>query len=379
MINKKIPYARHLIEADDKKSVMDALEGEWLTTGPLVEEFEGAIRNYCGVEATVVSSGTAALHSIFSSLNLKTCDEVITPPNTFVATQSTAILSGAKVRFADVQSDTGNIDPESVKSLISSRTKAIVAVDFAGHPADLSELREIAHDNGAILIEDAAHSFGSTYRGQKIGSLADVTAFSFFATKNLTTGEGGAVATKDLELMRRIRQFSRQGIVRDNAYFQGSDLDPWFYEVQQYALNYRLPDILCALGISQLRKIEQFKDFRRRLFEKYVLFLSKFEALKLPAVRSYVDPIWHLFPIQVPRGARKEIYMALHEVGIKVQVNYIPAYWHPVFDSQDYPRGLCPVAENFYGGEISLPMYVDDYLLSEEYFARLERVFSRYG
>ena len=376
---EQVPYARHLIQDDDETAVISALKSENLTTGPLVAEFERLLQEFCGAETTVVTSGTAALHSIFSVLNLQPKDEIITPPNTFVATQATAAITGAEIKFAEIQSDTGNIDPESVKSLISPKTKVIVAVDFAGHPAELDELNVIAKYAGAKLIEDAAHSLGSTYRGTRVGSQADATAFSFFATKNIATGEGGAISTKHTDLASRVRTFSRQGIVREDKHFKNENLGPWYYEVQNFGLNYRLPDILCALGVSQLKKIQSFKEFRSFLFQKYTEFLSQYKFITLPTVRSYVEPMWHLYPIRVPKEIRKDIYLALHREGIKVQVNYIPSYWHPAFDPQIYPKGLCPIAEDFYSGEISMPMYVEEFLLSDEYFDRLDSVFSKYA
>lgn len=379
MYNPKIPYARHNIDSQDKLAVETVLESDWLTTGPIVQEFEKSLESFCGVETAVVSSGTAALHAIFSCLELSSSDEIITPPNTFIATQATAALTGAKIKFADVQLDTGNIDPDCVKNLISPQTKAIVAVDYAGHPADLDELRALADKHQIMLVEDAAHSLGSKYRGRYVGSIADITAFSFFATKNIATGEGGAISSPNKLLMSEVRRFSRQGVIKDPSLFQGENQEPWVYEVHKFGLNYRLPDILCALGLSQLKKILKFKEFRSILFQKYSEELGSYSFVQLPAVREYVDPMWHLYPIRVPANVRKSIYTDLHQAGIYVQVNYLPAYWHPVFDKNIYPKGLCPNAEEFYSQEISLPMFVDPSLLKDEYFERLHKVLSRYA
>lgn len=373
-----VPYARHHVDLRDIESVVAILKSEWLTTGPAVANFEKKLEEYLSLKSVVVSSGTAALHSVFASLNIKAGDEIITTPNTFVATQATAILSGANVIFADVQEDTGNIDTNAVEALISNRTKAIVAVDFAGHPADIDELMSMSVDSDLTIIEDAAHSLGSRYKGRLVGSLAHVTTFSFFATKNISTGEGGAVTALSPTLLEKIRRFSRQGVNRDFDQNFLEQVGPWYYEVEEFGLNYRLPDILCALGISQLQKIEEFKSFRKSLFQKYCDVLASFSFVKLPAHRNYVDPMWHLFPIRVPSSIRKELFKDFHKAGIKVQVNYIPSYWHPAFDKYQYPRGLCPVAEKYYSEEISLPFYVNEYLMTDEYFLRLTSVLTKY-
>lgn len=353
-----IPYGHQSINDADVEAVVDALRSDWLTTGPLVEKFELAIEAIVGAPSVVVSSGTAALHCAYAAIGIEPGDEVITPPITFIATQATAALMGAKIVFADVQSDTANIDPQAVEAAITPRTKAIVAVDYAGHPADMSELRRIADKYGVFLIEDAAHSIGSLYKGLPVGSLADITTFSFFPTKNLTTAEGGALASTKPELLRRAREFSRQGLIRDPARFQIHREGPWHQEVHEFGINYRLPDVLCALGISQIHKLAQFKQKRKTLFDTYMSAFSEAQNLILPVVRSYVDPMWHLYPLRVPKNVRAEMFSSLRKSGIGVQVNFLPVYWHPVFANDGYARGLCQVAETFYQQEISLPMYV---------------------
>jgi len=264
---------------------------------------------------------------------------------------------GATIVFADVQPDTANIDPMSVEAAITSRTKAIVAVDYAGHPADLDELRAIADKHGIFLIEDSAHSIGSNYKNRPIGSIADITTFSFFPTKNLTTGEGGAVSSIHPELLLKAKRFSRQGLIRNPEEFLIKDEGLWHQEVHEYGLNYRLPDLLCALGISQLERLSEFKQKRMSIFLNYQELLSEQSQIKLPTVRNYVDPMWHLYPINVDPGKRKFIFQELRKKKIGVQVNYIPAYWHPVFDSEKYQRGLCPEAEKYYASQISLPLH----------------------
>jgi dTDP-4-amino-4,6-dideoxygalactose transaminase len=352
-----IPYGRQSINQDDIDAVVTALQGDFLTTGPLVEQFEAALEKIVGTPTTVVSSGTAALHCAYAAIGIQPGDEVITPPITFIATQATAALMGAKIVFADIQPDTVNIDPKAVEAAITPRTKAIVAVDYAGHPADMDELRLIADKHGIYLIEDAAHSIGSTYRGRSVGSLADITTFSFFPTKNLTTAEGGAVASLNPQLLEKARRFSRQGLVRDPLKFKISGQGAWHQEVHEFGLNYRLPDVLCALGLSQLKRLAEFKKKRSNIFETYSDAFHDIDAVSLPGKRDYVDPTWHLFPIRIPAESRKSAFTELRTKGIGVQVNYIPAYLHPVFASEQYPQGLCPMAEKFYSEEISLPIH----------------------
>ena len=352
-----IPYGRHSINEDDIAAVVSALKSDWLTTGPLVEEFESALEKVVGAPCISVSSGTAALHCAYAAIGLGPGDEIITPPITFVATQATAALFGATIVFADVQPDTANIDPQAVEAAITSRTKAIVAVDYAGHPADLDELRAIADRHGIYLIEDAAHSIGSMYKGRPVGSIADITAFSFFPTKNLTTGEGGAVASIHPELLERAKRFARQGLVRNPIEFKIKDQGPWHQEVHEFGLNYRLPDILCALGISQLKQLNESKTKKRALFQSYIDELSGIKGVELPIERPNMNVNWHLFPARFNPLKRETIFSGLRKAGIGVQVNYIPAYWHPIFEGKGFKKGMYPNSDNFYAQEISLPMY----------------------
>ena len=352
-----IPYGKQTISDEDVLAVSAALKSDWLTIGPLVENFENEIEKIVGAPSISVTSGTAALHCAYAAIGIKPGDEVITPPITFVATQAAAALMGAKIVFADIQPDTGNIDPNIVESLITSKTKAITAVDYAGHPAELKELREIADKFGVYLIEDASHSIGSLYRGIPVGSIADLTTFSFFPTKNLTTAEGGAVSSRNVDLLERAKRFARQGLVRDPLLQKYPNEGPWHQEVHEFGLNYRLPDVLCALGISQIARLKEFKKQRTRIFENYMDAFKNISGIELPGLRNYVDPMWHLFPIRVNPNNREEIFTNMRKLGIGVQVNYIPAYWHPVFKEMGYERGICPHSEIFYKSEISLPMF----------------------
>ena len=303
-----IPYGKQSIDDSDLKAVAEALKSDFLTTGPLVARFENEIENVTGAPSVVVSSGTAALHAAYAAIGVQQGDEVITPPITFVATQATAALLGAKIVFADVLPDTYNINPVLVEEAITPRTKAIVAVDYAGHPADLKELKEIAVRNGIYLIEDAAHSINSKYRGTPVGSIADLTTFSFFPTKNVTSGEGGAISSNNLELLDRARKFSRQGLVRESDKFEIKGEGAWHQEVHEFGLNYRLPDVLCALGISQIKRIDKFKLRRCEIHKLYREGLEDIADLQLPTERAYVESNWHLFPLLTPPDRRREVF-----------------------------------------------------------------------
>jgi dTDP-4-amino-4,6-dideoxygalactose transaminase len=306
-----------------------------------------------------VINGTAALHTAYAAAGIGRGDEVITTPMTFVATASSAALLGATPVFADVEDDTANLDPAAVEASVTPRTRVVAAVDYAGHPAEYDELRKITDNAGATLLADAAHAIGSRYRGRPVGTLADLTTFSFFPTKNLTTAEGGAVASGDPELIRRARTFRTVGLVRDRDRMRHPDEGGWHQEVHDFGLNHRLPDLLCALGSSQLRRLDAFKARRADLCARYDELLADVPGLRLPTRRAWVDPMRHLYPVRILDGRRREVYDRMRAAGIGVQVNYIPVYWHPVFEDLGYRRGMCPVAEGFYAEQLSLPLFVD--------------------
>jgi dTDP-4-amino-4,6-dideoxygalactose transaminase len=354
-----IPYGRQSINQQDIEAVVNALNGDFLTTGPLVEKFEKALEEVVGAPCVSVTSGTAALHCAYAAIALRPGDEVITPPLTFIATQATAALFGAKIVFVDIQESTGNIDPALVERAITSKTRAIVAVDYAGQPADLDELREIADKHKIYLIEDAAHSIGSTYKGRPVGSIADITTFSFFPTKNMTTAEGGAIASPNPELLQKARRFSRQGLVREPQEFKVKNQGKWHQEIHEFGINYRLPDLLCALGISQLSRISTFKAIRNDLFDRYMKGFAEVPNLVLPQVNAFNNVMWHLFPIRVPAASREKIFDSLRSKDIFVQVNYLPTYRHPVFAAYGLEEGDFPISDAYYSGEISLPMFSD--------------------
>jgi dTDP-4-amino-4,6-dideoxygalactose transaminase len=356
--NAFLPYGRQSVTEEDIAAVTEVLRGDWLTTGPAVTRFEADLAEHTGgVPAVAVTSGTAALHVAYAAAAIKPGDEVVASPMTFVATAATAALHGAKVVFADVELDTGNLAVDAAAAAVTERTKVVAAVDYAGHPAELDALADVAHNAGALLLEDAAHSIGGTWLGRPVGAIADLTTFSFFPTKNLTTAEGGAVVTASPELLARAQGFRNHGLVRDKARQRTPDEGGWHQEVHEFGLNYRLPDVLCALGSSQLKRLAEFKKRRAEIHERYNTALAGVDGVLTPPSREGADPAWHLYPLRVLDGRRRALFDHLRGLGIGVQVNYIPAYWHPVFEDLGYRRGLCPNAERYYEQELSLPLF----------------------
>lgn len=352
-----LPYGRHSIDDADISAVVAALSGDWLTTGPMIGEFEAAISAAAGGSAAVsVTSGTAALHVAYAAAGIGDGDEVVTTPLTFVATAATAAILGAKIVFADVDPDTGNLSLDAAAAAVTPRTRAITAVDYAGLPVDAEAFNTLARSADAVFIEDAAHSVGSTLHGVPVGATADITTFSFFPTKNLTTAEGGAVVTPRPDLEARARKFKNHGLERDRAKMRFPDEGGWHQEVTDFGLNYRLPDVLAALGVSQFRKLEAFKLRRAAIHQAYNDAFADLDA-QVPSATAGAAPAWHLYPLRVPADRRKDVFNQLRGLGIGVQVNYIPAYWHPVFEDLGYRRGMCPNAEAYYAGEISLPLF----------------------
>lgn len=356
-----VPYGRQSIDESDIEAVAAVLRGDWLTTGPAVAQFEQDIAGIAGVAtpAVSVSSGTAALHTAYAGLGVGEGDEVVTTPLTFLATATCAAILGATIVFADVSEDTGNLDPGAVADAVTERTKVIAGVDFGGHPIDAPRLSKVAHDAGALLLQDAAHSIGGSLNGTAVGAMSDVTTFSFFPTKNLTTAEGGAVVGFDVDIVDRARRFKGIGMIRDEALLRHESPGGWYYEIHDLGLNYRLPDVLAALGSNQLKRLSQFKARRQQITDRYNAGLAGIDELRLPAHRPGAEPMWHLYPLRILDGRRRELFDHLRSNGILVQVNYVPVYWQPWFEDRGYKRGMCPVAEAYSEQEISLPMFSD--------------------
>jgi perosamine synthetase len=356
-----LPYGYQNIDEDDIRAVVEVLRSDWITTGPKVAEFEEAFAEYVGARYAVsFSSGTAALHGAAFAAGLGPGDEAITTPMTFCATANCVLYQGARPVFADVCSDTLNLDPDEVGRRITSHTKAILPVDYAGHPADLDPLLELADRHGLVLIEDACHALGAEHKGRQVGSISHMTVFSFHPVKHITTGEGGMVTTNDVELARRLRMFRNHGIESDARQRQAQG--QWYYEMVALGYNYRLTDIGCALGLSQLRRLDANLARRREIAARYNASSQDMRAVIPPAVRPDVNPAWHLYPIRLDlpklRVGRAEIFRALRAENIGVNVHYIPVHLHPYYRERfRYQGGECPVAERAYEQLISLPMF----------------------
>ena len=356
-----LPYGRQAIDEADIQAVVDVLRSDWLTTGPKVGEFEGAFAVRVGAAYAVsVSSGTAALHAAAFAAGLKAGDEAITTPMTFAATANCVLYQGATPVFADVCADTLNLDPAEVTKKISSKTRAILPVDYAGHPADLTAIVEIARRHGLLVIEDACHALGAEYSGRRVGSIADMTVFSFHPVKHITTGEGGMVTTNDPKLAETLRRFRNHGISSDAR--QRQSAGQWHYEMVLLGFNYRLPDIVCALGIEQLGKLDGNLARRREIAEIYTSAFCEIPGVIPPAVRAEANPAWHLYPIRLDLAKlttdRAQIFRALRAENIGVNVHYIPVHTHPYYRERfGYKGGEFPVAEDAYERLISLPMF----------------------
>jgi perosamine synthetase len=355
-----LPYGRQAVDDDDVAAVVRALRADRITTGPLVDEFERRLADRVGVaHAVAVSSGTAALHAAVFAAGIGPGDEVIVPPLTFAATANAVCYLGGTPVFADVRRDTLNLDPAAVEAALTPRTRAVITVDFAGQPSDLDPLRALAARRGLALIEDAAHSLGAQYRGRPVGVDADLVTLSFHPVKHITTGEGGVVLTGDTELAARLRRFRNHGIDADaDARAARGD---WYYEMHDLGFNYRLTDIQCALGLSQLDKLDGFLARRRALAARYTAALTGMPGVRLPAVAPDVRHAWHLFPILLDLERlsldRRAVFTALRAEGIGVNVHYIPVYWHPYYARRGFQRGLCPGAEWAYERLLTLPLF----------------------
>ena len=363
-----IPYGRHHIDSDDIREVTKVLGSDWITQGPKVEEFEEKLARYCGAKYSVaVSSGTVALHIACLVAGIEAGDEVIASPITFVASANCVLYCRGRLVFADIQDDTANIKPEEIRKKIAKKTKAIIPVHYAGHPCDLKEIQEIAKRHNLTVLEDAAHALGAEYKDSKIGSCkySDMTIFSFHPVKSITTGEGGAVLTNRKDLYERLLIFRNHGITKDKKKFLNPkslilNTGSWYYEMQTLGFNYRITDFQCALGLSQLRKLDKFIQRRRKISRIYNRAFKNNDFFDLPIEKKGIKSSRHLYPIRLKdeyKDKKKLIFSRLREKGLWVQIHYIPVYWQPYYQQLGYRKGICPEAENFYQREISIPLY----------------------
>lgn len=358
-----IPYGRQWIFEDDIEAVVSVLRSDWLTQGPAVERFEQAVADYCGARYGVAfSSGTAALHGATFAAGVAVGDEVIVPPLSFVATANCVVYQGGTPIFVDVREDTLTLDPIRLKRQLTARAKAVICVDFAGHPCELDEILEIAHARGIPVIEDAAHALGALYRGRRVGGIADMTVFSFHPVKHITTGEGGMVLTNDANFCERLRLFRTHGITRRPERLLQENEGAWYYEMQELGYNYRISDFQCILGLSQLSKLDRFVERRREIASLYTRALRDLPGVRLPTERPGSRSSYHLYPIQIVPSVlgknRKQVFSELRDAGVGVNVHYIPIHLQPYYRRRFATDvGLCPVAEHYYDQAISLPIY----------------------
>ncbi|RME97645.1 MAG: UDP-4-amino-4,6-dideoxy-N-acetyl-beta-L-altrosamine transaminase [Chloroflexi bacterium] len=355
-----LPYGRQQIDDADIQAVVNVLRGDWLTTGPNVDAFEEAFSAKTGAKyAVAVNSGTAALHAAMFALDIKPGDEVIVSAMTFAASANCVIYQGGTPVFTDVEMDTLLLDATQVEEKITSRTKAIIAVDYAGQPCDYDTLRNIADKYGLALVADAAHSLGGSYKERAVGTLADLNTFSLHPVKHITTGEGGVITTDNADLAQKMRYFRTHGITSDHR--QRAERGGWFYEMVDLGYNYRIPDINCALGISQLNKLDSWVSRRRNITLEYDLAFADIPAVTPLTIRPERSSAWHIYPILLEteylRVGREQIFAALRAENIGVNVHYIPVYWHPYYARHGYKHGLCAITENAYNRLITLPIF----------------------
>lgn len=359
-----LQYGRQYIDDEDIMSVIEALKSDFLTTGPLVEEFERKFADYVGAKyAVAVSNGTAALHIACLAAGLQKGDEGITTPITFAASSNCMLYCGAKPVFCDINLDDYNIDENKIKSYINEKTKVILPVDFTGQCCNIGKIMEIAKENNLIVIQDASHSLGSKYLDKQIGSIADMTTFSLHPVKTITSGEGGVVTTNSLALYEKLKLYKTHGITKSKGNLRNKEHPEWYYEQIYLGYNYRITDLQSALGISQLNKIEKFITKRKLLVNTYNELLKDIDGIILQKEEYYSDTSRHLYIIRLDlnkfKATRDDIYNALIAENIGVNIHYIPVYKHPYYKEIGYEDIICENAETFYNSSITLPLHVN--------------------
>ena len=359
---EKLYYGCQWINEDDVRAVSETLVGQLITCGPKVEEFERKLEKYTGAKhAVAVSNGTAALHCACIAAGIGPGDEVITTPLTFAASANCALYCGAKVVFADVNPKTYNIDPASIEKKITSKTKAVVAVDFTGQVVEVEAIRKICDKYNLIFIEDAAHSIASKYKDKYVGNLADITTFSFHPVKTITGGEGGAVLTNDDELYKKIVLAHTHGITHDETDMSVTPEGIWYYEQIFLGYNYRLTDFQAALLTSQMNRLEFFKERRQAIVKRYNEAFKDVPEIIIQEEIPESDTCRHLYIIQLDLDklncSRREFFDAMSKENVQCQVHYVPVYWFPYYQSLGHKKGECPIAENIYKGIMSIPLY----------------------
>jgi len=374
-----IPYGKQFIDEKDIEAVETVLKSDWLTTGPKVDEFEKSISKYIGCKyATVVNSGTSGLDLAVQALKQGNGLEIITTPFTFAATSNAIIYNNLVPVFADIKENTRNIDPDDINRKISDKTAAIIYVDYAGHPCDIKEIKEIADENNLFLIEDASHAIGSEYNNKKIGNYADMTIFSFHPVKNITTGEGGAVVTNNTEFDKDLKSLRNHGIDQD-LHQRQSKMD-YMYDIKELGRNYRITDFQCALGISQLKKLDSFISKREKLANLYSKLLNNIDFIETPVNVGNIKNAWHIYTILLKKGVnRDDFFKYMKKCNIGVNVHYIPIYRfsyykkHYTIDPVDYP-----VTEEVFNRIVTLPLYPQLKTEQVEYVCEKIRDYNRF-
>ena len=356
-----LAYGKQKIDEDDINSVVKVLKGDYLTTGPIVSEFENSVAKYVGTKyAVAVSNGTAALHMACYAAGISEGDEVLVPAITFAASSNCVLYCGGKPVFIDIDPKSYNIDINKIKEKITNKTKAIIPVDFAGQSVDMDSILKIAEEYNLIVIEDAAHALGSEYKNEKVGSKAHMTEFSFHPVKPITTGEGGVVVTNSKELYEKMILFRSHGITR-NSELMIENQGPWYYEQIDLGYNYRLTDIQSALGLSQIKKLDDFILKRREIVNKYNEAFKELKEIGTPFENEYSKSGYHIYVLLLNldklKCGRKEIFEALQAENIGVNVHYLPVYLHPYYKKLGYKKGECPVAEDIYNRMITIPLF----------------------
>ncbi|MGO1468952.1 MAG: UDP-4-amino-4,6-dideoxy-N-acetyl-beta-L-altrosamine transaminase [Tissierella sp.] len=362
-----IPYGKQCIDDNDIQAVNEVLKSPYLTTGPKVEEFEQKLCELTGAKyAVAISNGTAALHAACHAAGITNGDEVITTPITFAASANCILYCGGVPVFADIDPDTWNIDPKKIKEKITKKTKAIIAVDFTGQAVKIDEIKKICKEYDLVFIEDAAHSIGTKYKGKYVGSLADLTTFSFHPVKTITCGEGGAILTNNEEFYKKIMLFRSHGITRDSSLLTETPFNGYNEQID-LGYNYRMTDFQAALGLSQIKKLSIFSQRRKDIVEKYNAAFSKIPEITIQKEIPESETTRHLYILRIKTNtlkvSRNEVYKALNAENIGLQVHYIPVYFHPYYQKLGYKKGLCPNAETLYEEIITIPLY---YSLSDE-------------
>jgi len=362
-IRKKfLPYAKQYIDNVDCIAVNKVLKSAFLTTGPMAKKFEEEIADYVGTKyAVAFANGTASLHAACYAAGIKSGDEVITTPMTFAASANCVLYMGGTPVFADIDKETFNIDVDEIAKKITKKTKAIIPVDYTGQAVDIDTIKDLVKGIDIVLIEDSAHALGTKYKGASVGGLVDMTEFSFHPAKTITTGEGGMITTNSKDYYIKLTNFRSHGITRDINQLKNKNGGGWYYEQLDLGLNYRITDIQCALGISQMKKIDWFISRRKEIVAKYNNAFTNLDGVILQKNADFSDTVNHLYVLKLNlpklKADRKKIYEAFIAENIGVHVHYIPVYWHPYYQKLGYKKGLCPNAEDFYNSMLTVPLF----------------------